>query len=129
MDNKEKNEALEEMITEDNSNSEVVETVINNEEVLVELEEEEVPQKLKEKKVLGTGGKIIASVIDQIVVAAISLIGMVVFDLLIRLIGFYVAERLPMYFIFFAIGNVFYPVLCDLLKLKKTYGYKIMGAE
>ena len=115
MDNKElKNEEITNDITEENK---VIEKVIE--------EIEEIEEEIKEdSKIVRFLKKVLAGAIDQIISIAASLLLLVVFDLLLKLFGFYIAEREPMFLIMYVIVNIIYGPICTSTKLKDTIGRK-----
>ena len=70
--------------------------------------------------------KILGGVIDQIINIAISLLLLIVVDFLLKLVGFYIAEREPMFLIMYVIVNIVYAPICTSTKLKYTIGRKTM---
>lgn len=69
---------------------------------------------------------VLSGIIDQILAIAISLLLLVAFDAIIKLIGFYVAEREPMFLIMYIITNVLYRPILKASKLKETIGGKLI---
>lgn len=103
-----------------------------NENVQVEEEtkEEVVEAPVKAKKNRSkTVNKLLAGLIDQLVVASLSLIFILLFDFFIRFIGYKVVDGVGMYLIFYIIVNIIYPALCALIKVEGTYGTKIMSVK
>ncbi|GAB6169323.1 hypothetical protein JCM1393_17830 [Clostridium carnis] len=118
----------------DNENLKDNETIINSEieenvnDMVVEEEiklEEEVVTK-EPKKIVIIFKKLLAGVIDQIITIAIALLLLMVFDLILRLVGFYIVEREPMFLVMYIISNIIYTPICESLKIKKTIGRKIL---
>ena len=70
--------------------------------------------------------KVLSGIIDQIISIAISLILLIVFDLLLKAVGLYIAEREPMFLIMYIIVNIFYAPICTSTKLKETIGKKVI---
>ncbi|MDV4149957.1 hypothetical protein R0131_03825 [Clostridium sp. AL.422] len=68
--------------------------------------------------------KILAGAIDQIISIALSLLLLIVVDLLLKLFGFYIVEREPMFLIMYIIVNIIYGPICASTKLKDTIGRK-----
>lgn len=134
-DNKlEKEENLAEEVKEENSvdeakveNKEVVE---NNEEKIDEelkvLLEDTEDEKEEIKKKPGFLKKLLSGIIDQILSIAISLLVLVLFDAIIKLFGFQVADREPMFLIMYIITNVLYRPILEASKLKETIGGKLI---
>lgn len=110
---------------------------LNNEEIEKEaLEESRIIEAIDEvdneenNKEEGKGvnffKKVLAGIIDQIISIALSLVLLIVFDLVLKLFGFYIAEREPMFLIMYIIVNIFYAPICTSIKLKETIGRKII---
>lgn len=116
MDNKELNK--DEVINEVVEENKVVEPV--NEEVS---EEKEIKE---DSKGLIFFKRLLAGAIDQIISIALALVLLIVFDLLLKLFGFYIAEREPMFLIMYVIVNIIYGPICASTKLKDTIGRKTM---
>lgn len=110
---------------------------LNNEEIENEaLEENKVIEAIdkldneennkEESKGVNFFKKFLVGIIDQIISIAISLVLLIVFDLVLKLFGFYVAEREPMFLVMYIIVNIFYAPICTSIKLKETIGKKII---
>lgn len=108
---------------------------LNNEEVIKEAIEEnklieDVIEKTKiqeeDSKVLRFFKRILAGVIDQIISIALALLLLIVTDLVLKLFGFYIASREPMFLIMYVIVNVIYGPICASTKLRDTIGRKTM---
>lgn len=133
----------EEIINEEPKNEEVVNEEIVNKEDTIDLQESKdeetnkdeisenavlVPEDSdthsKERKpFLGSALKI--SLIDTAVTALTSLVGVYLFDLILRLLlGYYVADFKGVYVIIFLIILVLYPVIMQKSKYGKTLGQK-----
>lgn len=69
--------------------------------------------------------RVLSGVIDQIILIALSLILLLVLNGILKLFGFYIAEREPMFFILYVISNILYGPICKLSKLNTTIGTKI----
>ncbi|MBE6053951.1 MAG: hypothetical protein E7212_08570 [Clostridium sartagoforme] len=70
--------------------------------------------------------RVLAGVIDQIISVALALLLLILTDLLLKLFGFYIAEREPMFLIMYIIVNILYGPICASTKLKDTIGRKTM---
>ncbi|MCF0147539.1 MAG: hypothetical protein HUJ77_03985 [Clostridium sp.] len=107
---------------------------LNNEEVIKEVMEEnksieEVIEKTKgeeDSKVSRFLKRILAGVIDQIISISLALLLLIVTDLILKLFGFYIASREPMFLIMYVIVNVIYGPICASTKLNDTIGRKTM---
>lgn len=107
-----------------------IDNVIEEKEVTIEeiLEEnEEVREKsIKVVKNNTFMKDILAGVIDQIIVMAGSLATLLIFDLILRLFGYYIVEKQPMFLIIYIIINIIYGPVCKKLKFKETVGKKVL---
>ena len=92
----------------------------SNEEILKIEEVHEDSSKVKFLK------KILVSAMDQIIAIALSLVIIVLFDLIIKLFGFYVAQRQPIFLIIYVIVNILYSPICTSTKLNGTIGKKVI---
>ena len=104
---------------------------LNNEEATNEAMEEikvietvEETKKEEDSKALKFLKRILAGVVDQIISIAVALLLLIVTDLLLKLFGFYIAEREPMFLIMYVIVNIIYGPICVSTKLKDTIGRK-----
>lgn len=104
---------------------------LNNEEATNEAMEEikvietvEETKKEEDSKALKFFKRILAGVVDQIISIAVALLLLIVTDLLLKLFGFYIAEREPMFLIMYVIVNIIYGPICVSTKLKDTIGRK-----
>lgn len=105
---------------------------LNNEEVIKEAMEEnksieeviEETKREEDSKALKFFKRILAGVVDQIISIAVALLLLIVTDLLLKLFGFYIAEREPMFLIMYVIVNIIYGPICVSTKLKDTIGRK-----
>lgn len=131
-DNKlEKEENLVEEVKAENK--EVVENTEDEIEeetkVLVEDFEDESKDEIEEETIEKKPGflkKILSGIIDQILSIAISLLALVLFDAIIKLFGFQVSDREPMFLIMYIITNVLYRPILEASKLKETIGGKLI---
>ncbi|MGL5381417.1 hypothetical protein [Clostridium sp.] len=118
------------MLEEKNINEELVdlENETKTEEIILETEdtlyEENLNDEIKVEEVTKPSffKRLLTAGIDQMVVIASSLIGLLLFDLILRLFGFYIVERQPMFLIVYIIMNVIYGPICESLKSQKTLG-------
>ena len=131
-DDESKSEASEDK--EENNNPEVSETLEDN--ILEENEEENVDTALVSIENTERKGKsffdgiLKATLIDTAVTALASLLGVYIFDLLLRLLcGYYVVDFKGVYIILFLIILVLYPIIMQHSKQGKTLGQKIGKVE
>ena len=122
MDNKElKNEqAIGETIEE------VVETTNETETSLEDVASEMINETKEDSKAMKFLKKVVAGLVDQVISISLALILLIVVDFVLKLIGFYIAEREPMFLIMYVLVNILYRPICSLTKLKDTIGMKIM---
>lgn len=125
--NLEKEESLVEAIDEENKE------VLENKEVVTEEKIDEEKKGLLEgfedekvEKRPGFLKRLLSGIIDQILSIAISLVLLVLFDAIIKLIGFRVAERESMFLIMYIVTNVLYRPILEASKLKETIGRKLI---
>jgi hypothetical protein len=123
LDNKDlSNEEFEKKVVEENK---VIEAIDG-----VECKEAATESKSENNKEDGKGmkflKKVLSGIIDQIISIAISLILLIVFDLILKVVGLYIAEREPMFLIMYIIVNIFYTPICTSTKLKGTIGKKVI---
>lgn len=104
---------------------------LNNEETVNEAMEEievietvEETKKEEDSKALKFFKRILAGVIDQIISIAVALLLLIVTDLVLKLFGFYIASREPMFLIMYVIVNIIYGPICASTKLRDTIGKK-----
>lgn len=73
--------------------------------------------------------KLMAQILDEAAIMGISALGVVIFDLVIRLFGFKVvkSEFDLVLFISFIIFNILYAPILESTKIKETFGKKIMN--
>lgn len=104
----------EEAVENDNLDQNVIEEMLTVEEVQ------------EDSKIIKFLKRILASVADQIIAVALSLVSIVLFDLILRLFGLYIADRQPIFLIIYVIVNILYSPICESTKLNKTIGKKVI---
>lgn len=104
----------EEVVEDNNLDQNVIEEMLTVEEVQ------------EDSKIIKFLKRILASVADQIIAVALSLVAIVLFDLILRLFGLYIADRQPIFLIIYVIVNILYSPICESTKLKKTIGKKVI---
>ena len=127
--NNEENIIKEEMVTEVENNDLVInEEVVENDNLDQNVIEEmlTVEEVQEDSKTIKFLKRILASVADQIIAIALSLASIVLFDLILRLFGLYIADRQPMFLIIYVIVNILYSPICESTKLGKTIGKKVI---
>ncbi|MBS6500816.1 MAG: RDD family protein [Clostridium sp.] len=120
----------------DNGEEVVNNEVINNDEVnneelnkYIEVTEEDnaINEEVKEDgKAVKFIKRLLAATIDQIVAIAFALLLLLVFDFLLKFVGFYIAQRQPMFLVIYVITNILYSTICESTKLGRTIGKKTM---
>ena len=127
--NNEENIIKEETVTEVENNDLVInEEVVENDNLDQNVIEEmlTVEEVKEDSKIVKFLKRILASVADQIIAVALSLISIVLFDLILRLFGLYIADRQPIFLIIYVIVNILYSPICESTKLNKTIGKKVI---
>lgn len=104
----------EELIENDNLDQNVIEEMLTVEEIH------------EDSKGIKFLKRLLSSIMDQIIVVAMSLLAIVLFDLILKVFGFYVAERQPIFLIIYVIVNILYYPICESTKLKNTIGKKVI---
>lgn len=104
----------EEVVEDNNLDQNVIEEMLTVEEVQ------------EDSKIIKFLKRILASVADQIIAVALSLVSIVLFDLILRLFGLYIADRQPIFLIIYVIVNILYSPICESTKLGKTIGKKVI---
>lgn len=115
----------------DNGEELVNNEVINNEELNkdIEVTEEDnaINGEVKEDgKAVKFIKRLLAATIDQIVAIAFALLLLLIFDFLLKFVGFYIAQRQPMFLVIYVITNILYSTICESTKLGRTIGKKTM---
>lgn len=120
--NSENNEevSVEEVLVEEPLVEETSENTLVTEE---KIEEDVVKE---ESKAMRGIRKLLVGVIDQIVIFAASLVVLMIFDFILRLTGFFVAQKEQVILIIYALLNVIYIPICEATKFKKTIGKKVL---
>lgn len=100
------------------------------EEKVEEVTKSESTIEKSETEKLSFGRRLKATIIDQLVIGAIALIGMLLFDLILRLAGgLYVSDKLGIYLIAYAIINLLYPAIIESSKFGNTIGNKLSNIK
>lgn len=104
-------------------------------EVMVEQNDKvnEIREELKKdkpKKGLPNSIKLLlVGLVDQIVVVSISIICLFIFNLILKVFGYEIAELLPMFIIMYLIVNIAYPLFCKVCKFAGSFGTRIVYNE
>lgn len=67
--------------------------------------------------------------IDEIIVALSSVVLLYVLDAILKLAGFYIAEKVSMLFIIFVLISILYPIIMENSKYKNTFGKKLSNLK
>lgn len=115
----------------DNGEELVNNEIINNEELNKDIEVTEEDNAINEEvkedgKAVKFIKRLLAATIDQIVAIAFALLLLLVFDFLLKFVGFYIAQRQPMFLVIYVITNILYSTICESTKLGRTIGKKTM---
>lgn len=103
-----------------------------SEEILVDETSKDIKEVKEEPKKHKKGfmARLEAMVVDELIIGASSYILLLIFDLILRFgLGYYVANMVSMYLVFFILVSVAYPVIMECSKFKNTIGRKISGFE
>ncbi|SHI47617.1 RDD family protein [Clostridium cavendishii DSM 21758] len=106
---------------------EEIKELLNNQEEVKKETKEEVKEEVKistEKK--GILLRLIASIIDQTIAIGLSVALLFVFNAILKIFGYEVAQRQPVFFIIFVIVNVIYSPIMESTKVKATLGRKLL---
>lgn len=95
----------------------------SNKEILGDNVEEN--EKVEDGKNLVFLKRVLSGIIDQVISIAIALVLLLVFNLVLKIFGFYIVEREPIFAIIYVITNILYTPICNSSKLGKTIGLKI----
>lgn len=90
-------------------------------------EKEEKKAKKKEKTSTPFFKNILANILDQAIVLAFSAVVMLLFDFIIRLIGYMVVMPVPVLLTIYFIVNCIYGPIMEKTKLRKTIAKKILN--
>ena len=123
MDNKEEIVDNEDINNNENKDDKIVGTIEEDNSIGENDSDKEIKEDGKAVKFIK---RLLAATIDQIVVIAIALLLLLVFDFILKLIGFYIAERQPMFLIIYVITNILYSTICESTNLGRTIGKKTM---
>lgn len=119
----------------DNNNEDIInesatEGILDN---LVEedsIEVKDVIEKAEKKKNKnGFFNKLMVGVVDQAFLLAVSLGVLFIFDFVLRFLGYYVDDRIAVYFIIYITTNVLYSPILTSSSLKNTIGNKIFNKQ
>lgn len=78
-----------------------------------------------EEPVKGFFSRLMTGVIDQCIVIGSSLIALLIMDGVVRLLGYYTAERVPVFFLFYVLANIIYPLIMQGTRFRATFGNRL----
>lgn len=117
--NKENNVSEEDMnLLED---EEVKEEIVE----INEIEKDKMENTKGEDKKTSFGDLFIANFIDIMAISAISFVILFIFELIIKLAGYKVADKMTMYLIMFIVTSLFYSPIFNKTKIGTTIGNKL----
>ncbi|MBU3108272.1 hypothetical protein [Clostridium gasigenes] len=102
--------------------SESVEEILVKESLVEDIQVED-KQKVKDNCFIK---ELLVGVVDQIVVIAGALVTLLVFNLILKIFGYYVSEKETIFLIIYILINIIYVPVCKKLKLKETVGRKVL---
>lgn len=122
---------LEEEVSLGNEKTPNIETTIEEKDVVVDsmdeilLQEEE---NLEEIEIESNYfiKELLVGMIDQIIVSSVALITLLLLNLVLKLFGYHIVEKQPMFLIIYVIINIIYPPICKKIRLKETVGRKVL---
>lgn len=78
-----------------------------------------------EEPVKGFFSRLMTGVIDQCIVIGGSLIALLIMDGVVRLLGYYIVERVPVFFILYVLANIIYPLIMQGTRFRATFGNRL----
>lgn len=122
--NVEVNESIEEMKQE--IHQEEIKELLKDfkEEEKVEEKVEDVNEKKSKKG--GFLSKLVASILDETLIVAVSFAFLYLFDAIIKLAGLFVAQKQPVFFIIVVVLNIIYAPIMESTKVKTTVGKALL---
>lgn len=102
--------------------SESVEEILVKESLIEDIQVED-KQKVKDNCFIK---ELLVGVVDQIVVIAEALVTLLVFNLILKIFGYYVSEKETIFLIIYILINIIYVPVCKKLKLEETVGRKVL---
>ncbi|MGL4654748.1 MAG: hypothetical protein ACRCWM_02510 [Sarcina sp.] len=96
---------------------------LNNEVVENKVESKEF--KSSGEPVKGFFSRLMTGVIDQCIVIGSSLIALLIMDGVVRLLGYYIVERVPVFFLLYVLANIIYPLIMQGTRFRATFGNRL----
>ena len=122
---------LEEEVSLGNEKTPNIETTIEEKDVVVDsmdeilLQEEENLEEIEMKSNYFIK-ELLVGMIDQIIVSSVALITLLLLNLVLKVFGYHIVEKQPMFLIIYVIINIIYPPICKKVRLKETVGRKVL---
>lgn len=122
---------LEEEVSLGNEKNPNIETTIEEKDVVVDsideilLQEEESLEEIEIESNYFIK-ELLVGTIDQIIVSSVSLITLLLLNLVLKVFGYHIVEKQPMFLIIYVIINIIYPPICKKVRLKETVGRKVL---
>ncbi|MGL5634035.1 MAG: hypothetical protein ACRCX8_08885 [Sarcina sp.] len=121
MENNNENKELEQSTV-----TEVKSENINNEKDKIIKETVKVEKKIvNEVPTKNFFARLLSGVVDQCIVVASSLIIVLIMDGILRLIGYYIEERISIFFLVYVLANIIYPTIMQGTRFRTTFGNKL----
>lgn len=122
---------LEEEVSLGNEKNPNIETTIEEKDVVVDsideilLQEEESLEEIEIESNYFIK-ELLVGTIDQIIISSVSLITLLLLNLVLKVFGYHIVEKQPMFLIIYVIINIIYPPICKKVRLKETVGRKVL---
>ncbi|MGL4762004.1 MAG: hypothetical protein ACRC6T_10800 [Sarcina sp.] len=105
-----------------NQENKEIETIVETDK---EIKVENGKNKFSEKPVKGFFSRLMTGVIDQCIVIGSSLIALLIIDGVVKLLGYYIVERVPLFFILYVVANIIYPLIMQGTRFRATFGNRL----
>lgn len=106
---------------QENREKEIEKIIDTNKETKVEGEK----VNSSEAPVKGFFSRLMTGVIDQCIVIGSSLIALLIMDGVVKLLGYYIVERVPVFFILYVAANIIYPLIMQGTRFRSTFGNRL----
>lgn len=73
----------------------------------------------------GFFSRLMSAVLDQCIVVACSFASLLIIDGCSRLFGYYITERVEVFFIVYVLTNIIYPTIMQGTRFKTTFGNRL----
>ena len=110
---------------QENREKEIEKIIDTDKETKVETKVESTEMKSSEAPVKGFFSRLMTGVIDQCIVIGSSLIALLILDGAIKLLGYYIVERVPVFFILYVAANIIYPLIMQGTRFRSTFGNRL----